>query len=68
MVGSGGLHVDSDKVSSVADWAAPGDIKRVQQFIGFVNYYNRFMRGFARVAGPISNLLSSKLEFVCGKP
>ena len=60
MVGSGELRVDPDKVSAVADWAAPRDIKGVQQFLGFANYYNHFIRDFARVAAPISNLLSSK--------
>ena len=29
MVGSGELHVDPDKVSAVADWVAPHDIKEV---------------------------------------
>ena len=29
MVGSGELRVDPDKVSAVADWAAPRDIKGV---------------------------------------
>ena len=29
VVGSGELRVDSDKVSAVADWAAPHDIKGV---------------------------------------
>ena len=67
MVGSGELRVDPDKVLTVADWAAPGDIKGVYQFLGFSNYYNHFIRGFARVVAPISNLLSNKLEFVWGQ-
>ena len=29
VVGSGELHVDPDKVSAVADWAAPYNIKGV---------------------------------------
>ena len=67
MVGSGELRVDPDKVSAVADWAAPCDIKGFWQFLGLANYYNRFIRGFPRVAVPISNLLSNKLEFVWGE-
>ena len=67
MGGSGELRVGPDKVSAVADWAAPRDIKGVWQFLGFASYYNRFVRGFARVAAPISNLLSNKSEFVWGE-
>ena len=67
MVGSGELNVDPDKVSAVADWAALRNIKGVKQFLGFANYYNRFIRKFARIAAPISNLLSNKLEFLWGE-
>ena len=67
MVGSGELCVDPDKVSPVADQAAPCDIKGVKQLLGFANYYNHFICEFARVAAPISNLLSNKLEFVWGE-
>ena len=34
--------------------------------MGFANYYNRFISNFAKVAAPISNLLSGKREFVWG--
>ena len=61
MVGSGELYIDSDKVSSVADWAAPQDIKRVRQFLGFANYYNCFICGFAGVISSISKFLPNKL-------
>ena len=64
VVGSGELSVDEDKVVAVADWEAPTDIKGVQQFLGFANYYNRFIPKFATVAAPISNLLSGKQAFV----
>ena len=66
MVGSGELRVDEDKVVAVADWEAPQNIKGVQQFLGFANYYNRFVPDFATIAAPISNLLSGKQEFVWG--
>ena len=67
MVGSSELRVDPDKVLAVADWAAPHDIKGIWQFLGFANYYNHFIHGFARVTAPISNLLSNKQEFVWGE-
>ena len=66
IVGSGELRVDSEKVAAVVDWPAPFDIKQVKQFLGFANYYNKFIPHFASVAAPISNLLSGKREFVWG--
>ena len=52
-----------DKFAAVTNWEPPRDIKRVQQFLGFANYYNRFIPDFAKVAAPISNLLSNEKEF-----
>ena len=60
MVGSGELRVDEDKVVAVADWEVPSDIKGLQSFLSFANYYNRFIPNFATIAAPISNLLSGK--------
>ena len=67
VVGSGELRVHPDKVSAVAEWAAPRYIKGVKQFLEFANYYNHFIHRFACVAALISNLLSNKLEFVWGE-
>ena len=62
IIGSKEVHVDKDKVAAVANWEPPRDIKGVQQFLGFANYYNRFSPDFAKVAAPISNLLSNQKE------
>ena len=67
MVGSGELRVEPDKVSFVADWAAPLDSKGFKQFLGFASCYNSFIRRFAHLAAPISKLLSNKSDFVWEK-
>ena len=67
VVGSGKLRVDLDKVLAVDNWAALRDIKGVKQFLGYADYYNHFIRGFARVVAPTCNLLSNRLEFVWGE-
>ena len=63
IVGLGKVHMDKDKVAAVINWEPPRDVKGVQQFLGFANYYNRFIPNFAKVAAPISNLLSNQKEF-----
>ena len=63
IVASGEVHVDKDKVVAITYWEPPKDIKGIQQFLGFATYYNRFIHGFAKVAAPISNLLSNQKEF-----
>jgi hypothetical protein len=41
-------------LQSIKDWAAPGSVKNVLQFLGSVNFYCRFADGFSRVARPLT--------------
>jgi hypothetical protein len=52
-----GVQVDQSKVTAALDWAAPRNVKNVQEFLGFVNFYRRFAPDFANVARPLYNPL-----------
>ena len=43
-----------------------GILREFSSFLGFANYYNRFIPSFTKVATPISNLLSNQKEFKWG--
>jgi hypothetical protein len=51
-------HVEMDpiKVASIAAWPVPENKKGVQQFLGFTNFYQRFIRVFLNVAQPLFDL------------
>ena len=53
--------MDKDKVAAITNWEPPRDIKGVQKFLGFANYYNRLIPDFAKLAA-ISNLLYNHKE------
>jgi hypothetical protein len=42
------VEMDPVKIAGVADWPMPSNKKEVQSFIGFVNFYRRFIPGFSR--------------------
>ena len=44
-----GVMPDPSKVEKVAAWPTPTSIKAVQQFVGFANYYRRFIRTSPRL-------------------
>jgi len=46
------------KVKSVQDWAHPRSVKEVQIFIGFANFYRRFIKDFSQVCNPITDTLN----------
>lgn len=45
IVGNGHVKTDPSKISAVKDWEVPKDKKEVQAFIGFLNFYRRFIEG-----------------------
>ena len=49
---------DPDKISAVVDWPPPSTIKEVRAFLGLAGYYRRFIAGFAKLAFPLTALLT----------
>ena len=57
-----GVEADPEKIEKVASWAAPTS-PREQQFLGFANYYRRFIRDFALIARPLHCLTERTAKF-----
>ncbi|KAL0185639.1 hypothetical protein M9458_017309, partial [Cirrhinus mrigala] len=51
-----GVTMDELKVASVLNWPRPRTIKELQRFLGFANFYRRFIRNFSLVAAPLTNM------------
>src|SRR5258708_39848170 len=45
--------MDPVKVQGVTDWPQPVKVKDVQSFIGFANFYWRFICDFSKIAHPL---------------
>ncbi|KAK3549099.1 hypothetical protein QTP70_031894 [Hemibagrus guttatus] len=58
-----GVEMDMVKVRAVTDWPAPTTVRELQRFLGFANFYRRFIRNYSSVAGPLTSLLRD-LPFV----
>lgn len=52
--------MDPVKVAGVAAWPEPRKKKEVQSFLGFINFYQHFIRDFAKVAKPLHELTGKK--------
>ena len=44
VVEPGRVQMDPRKVGAVADWPTPKSVKEVQRFLGFTNFYRKFIR------------------------
>jgi hypothetical protein len=61
------VAMDPAKVVGVLDWLVPANLKEVQSFIGFFNFYHHFIEGFAKVARPLHNFTKKGTPFKFSK-
>jgi hypothetical protein len=57
VISSDGIGMESDHISTIEDWPTPTSIRDFQVLLGFTNFYRRFIRKYANVTAPISDLL-----------
>ncbi|KAF7137056.1 hypothetical protein CNMCM5793_006907 [Aspergillus hiratsukae] len=62
-ISTSGIHVEQNKVRAIRDWPQPKNVKGLQQFIGLINYYRRFITGYAKVMQPLFALLKKEAKF-----
>ena len=55
-----GVYMRKDRIQAVQNWPRPTCVRDVQVFIGFANFYRRFIRGFSKIAGPLTAMLKTK--------
>ena len=63
MIGPKGIEMQKEKVKGVLNWPALRNVKEVQKFLGFANYYRRFIKDFARIAAPLHVLVRKEQKW-----
>ncbi len=63
VVSAEGISMDPDKVRAVIEWPVPDSRIALQRFLGFANFYRRFIRSFSQVAAPLTALTSIRSHF-----
>ena len=48
----------------VKDWPIPKTVKNIQEFLGFANFYRRFIENFVKVAQLLTELTKGKTLWV----
>jgi transposase InsO family protein/predicted aspartyl protease len=62
-----GIEVDPEKIAVVVNWQAPYNVRGVQSFLGFCNFYRRFIRDYGTIARPLVQLTRTGVAFEFNK-
>ena len=60
MVDRHGLRPDPEAVEAVLTWKAPRTDTQLMSFLGFVNFYREFIKGYANKVYPMQKLMRNK--------
>jgi hypothetical protein len=52
------IAMDPVKVQGVRNWMRPTTLKEVWAFLGFLNFYQMYIRGFSILASPLNTLVA----------
>ncbi|GJV20625.1 putative reverse transcriptase domain-containing protein [Tanacetum coccineum] len=67
VIDSEGIHVDPAKIKSIKDWESPKTPTEIRQFLGLAGYYRRFIKGFSKIAKPMTKLTQKSVKFNWGE-
>ena len=67
LIREGEVCMDPAKVKAVTEWPAPKNLKEVRGFIGFANFYQRFIKGFSKICRLLHDLTKKDTPFRWGE-
>ena len=60
IVGKGQVKMEQEKIKAVKEWKTLTKIKDIESFLGFANFYKRFIQNFSHTAKPLNKLKGKK--------
>ena len=58
-----GIRPDPEKIRTIKNFKEPRNVRELQSFLGFINFYSKFTRKFADAITPLLELLRKKVNF-----
>jgi hypothetical protein len=57
------ISMNPEKVKAVKEWKEPTNVKGVQSFLGFTNFYRRFIQDFSKITAPLTKLTQKDTQY-----
>ena len=62
IVSKDGISMDPEKIKVIQEWETPRNLTEVQSFVGFCNFYRRFIKDFSKILRPMIELSKKELK------
>ncbi|MDS9995192.1 hypothetical protein PNQ69_20735 [Xanthomonas sp. A2111] len=56
--------MDNKKFQKILEWPEPKTVKSLQGFLGFANFYRRFIKDYSKTISNLTSLLRKDIPFV----
>jgi len=63
IISADGVSMAEDKVQTLLEWAPCTNVMAVQSFLGFANFYRRFIKGFSKICKPLMDLTKKGIRW-----
>ena len=67
MISTEGVSIDPQNIEAIVNWKPPTNVTEIQSFLGSVGYYRKFVKGFSKLAAPLTKLIRKEEKFVWSK-
>jgi hypothetical protein len=62
IVGNGKIRPSPKKIQVVKDWKVPETVHDLMVFLGFTNFYRKFVYQYSKITAPLTDLLKKKVS------
>ena len=63
VISTEGVKMDPKKIQTVQEWPKPNTVKDVQSFLGFANYYRKFIKEYSKITAPLTEITKKEVGF-----
>jgi hypothetical protein len=58
------IRMNSEKIETILQWATSQNLKQIQKFLEFCNFYRRFIRNFAKIVKSLIKVIRKNVSFI----
>ena len=67
VIGAEGVMMSEEVIKQIIDWEVPRNVKEVQSFLGFANFYRRFIKSYSKICAPLTDLTRKGVSWMWSK-